>query len=216
MWSLRSNLSTKSNISKGEEMKEFNIVISGIGGQGVLTIADAIIEAAMKNGYDVRGSELHGLAMRFGHLECHVRFGKDINSSIVEECDADLIIALERLEALRALYYAKKKTTIIFDSEAAVPVQLHMDKIKYPEVKDVVRQLKKYTKKVSYIDAAEAAKELTGKTVFSNVYMLGLAFSRGHIPIKKENLLYGIKQTVPPESFEINKKVFEAAISKKK
>jgi len=196
-------------------MKEFNIVVSGIGGQGVLTITNAIAEAAIKNRYDIKGSELHGLAMRFGHLECHVRFGKDIYSSIVEECDANLIIALERLEALRALFYANKKTTIIFDSRAAVPVQLHLDKIEYPEVREVVKQLKRYTKKVFYVDAAMASKNLTGKTLFSNVYMLGYAFSKGHIPIKKENLEYGIKQIVPLESFEINKKVFEAAISKR-
>jgi indolepyruvate ferredoxin oxidoreductase beta subunit len=209
-------MSAKSNISKGGKMKEFNVVVSGIGGQGVLTIADAIVEAAMKNGYDVKGSELHGLAMRFGHLESHIRFGKEIHSSIVEEAGADLIIALERLEALRALYYANKKTIIIFDSTAAVPVQLHLDKIKYPEVEEVVKNLKKYSKKVFYINAAKAAKELTGKTVFSNVYTLGYAFAKGHIPLKKESLLYGIKQLVPPDTFGINKKVFEIAISRKR
>ena len=197
-------------------MKEFNIVVSGIGGQGVLTIANAIAEAAMKNGYDVRGSELHGLAMRFGHLECHVRFGKDIHSSIVEEADADLIIALERLEALRALYYANKKTVMVFDTRAAVPVQMHMDKVKYPEIREVVKQIKKYTKKVFFIDAAKAAKELTGNPVFSNVYLLGYSFAKGHIPLKRESLEYGIKQFVPAETYEMNKKVFEIATSKKR
>ena len=85
-------------------MKDFDIVLTGVGGQGIITLQKIISEAAIKQGYDVKASELHGLAQRGGHIECHVRIGKKIYSSLVRQGNADLIIALEPLEGMRATY----------------------------------------------------------------------------------------------------------------
>ena len=93
--------------------KTFNLIVTGYGGQGVLTITKIITTAAMLQGYDVKEAELHGLAQRGGSLDCHVRFGSKVYSPIVPRGKADLIISLESLEALRACYWANENTDIL-------------------------------------------------------------------------------------------------------
>ncbi|MDO8435920.1 MAG: 2-oxoacid:acceptor oxidoreductase family protein, partial [bacterium] len=93
-----------------DKINEFNIVIVGVGGQGLLTILQIIAEAALLEGYKVRTSELHGLAQRGGSVEVHIRFGKQIFSPLVPAQKADLIMALEMQEALRGRYFANAKT----------------------------------------------------------------------------------------------------------
>jgi indolepyruvate ferredoxin oxidoreductase beta subunit len=78
--------------------KTFNLIVNGVGGQGVITLLTLIDEAAMADGYDVRSSELHGLSQRGGSVQTHVRFGKKVNSPLIENGKADLVISLECLK----------------------------------------------------------------------------------------------------------------------
>ena len=96
-------------------MKKFNIVVSGLGGQGIITLAKLLTKAAFLQSKDVKMSELHGLSQRMGHAESHVVFGNKIYSSLVNQGDADLIIALEPLEALRVCHFASKKNKSSFE-----------------------------------------------------------------------------------------------------
>jgi indolepyruvate ferredoxin oxidoreductase beta subunit len=198
-------------------MKEFNIVITGIGGQGVLTLANIINEAALKQGYDVKSSELHGLAQRGGSIPCHVRFGEKIYSPLVLEGKANLIIGLEPLEALRACYYGSKesKTVFLIDSYKAIPLSVYVLGQKYPSLKEIKRLLKPFSKKVIFLNASEIVKKETGNIIATNIYMLGYASSKKLIPIKKKFLLDGIKEIVPRRYFEINKKIFELGFEHK-
>jgi indolepyruvate ferredoxin oxidoreductase beta subunit len=191
-------------------MKEFNIIITGIGGQGVLTLANIIAEAALRQGFDVKGSELHGLAQRGGTIPCHVRFGKKMYSPLVLEGEADLVIGLEPLEALRACYYGSKESRTVFliDSYRAIPLSVSVLGQKYPSLKEISRLLKPFSKKVIILKASEAVKKETGDIIATNIYLLGYAVSKKLIPLKKKFLLEGIKETVPEKYFETNKKIF--------
>ena len=199
-------------MSEGKNAKEFNVVVIGVGGQGLLTLAGIITEAALKQGYDVKMSELHGLSQRGGSVPCQIRFGEKIYSSLVKPGDADLIIALEPLEALRSAKFASvDKTTVIMNTHKTVPMSVMVASEKYPSIESMKKELADFTKDVIDVNATETAVKETGTSVTANIYMLGIASARGLIPIKKDVLLEAIKDRVPPKYFEMNKKIFESA-----
>ena len=192
-------------------MKEFNIVLTGVGGQGLLTLQRVVCEAAMAQGYDVKASELHGLAQRGGHIECHIRVGKKVYSSLVRQGNADLIIALEPLEGLRALYYAsKEKTTLILNTYHVFPLSVFVEDMKYPSIEKILDYAKKFTKKIVCLNGTEIVKRITGNILGTNIYMLGCADAEKIIPIKKKYFLKALKTEIKPKYFEMNKKIFEA------
>jgi len=195
-----------------ENSKEFNVAIVGVGGQGILTLAEVIIEAAFKQKYDVRMSEIHGLSQRGGGVASQIRFGEDINSSLIKNGHADLVIALEPLEALRAARFGSKgRTVFIINTHKIIPVSVSLLGEKYPEIDQIQKALESFSKEVIAIDATKIAKKEVGTNVVSNIHLLGLASAHGVIPIKKDVLLETIKETVPEKYFEMNKKIFELA-----
>lgn len=196
-------------------MKEFNVVISGVGGQGVITLQNILSEAAMLQGYDVKTSELHGLAQRGGGVSSHLRFGEKIYSPLVLQGNANLVFVLEPLEALRVCYYSSKenKTTFLINSSRIIPLSVEVLKEKYPSNKEIEKQLKEFADKVVFLDASEIVKKETGDTVTANIFMLGYA-AKKILPIKKEVLLESIKLIVTEKHFEMNKKIFEMGYSK--
>ncbi len=195
-------------------MKEFNIVVTGIGGQGSLTLGVAIAEAAMLEGYDVKTSELHGLAQRGGAIPCHIRFGDKIFSPLVLQGEAHLIIGLEPLEAVRAAYYGSKqhKTVFVTDSKPVRPLSVFILNEKYPPLKQMRQMLKPFSKKVYITNASEVVKKETGDTIASNVYLLGFAAAKKLLPLKKKHLIEGVRRTVPEKHFEMNKNIFELGL----
>jgi indolepyruvate ferredoxin oxidoreductase beta subunit len=190
-------------------VKPFNIVITGIGGQGVLTVAAVLAEAGVAAGLDVKGAELHGLSMRFGPLECHLRFGQNIHSPLVTTGGAELIIGLERLETLRALPFAYNKTKIIFDTRAAVPPIFFINKLEYPTEKKAIISMKKITRKVISVKATDAVKASGFDPVMANIYLLGRAVAEKALPISKKDVLVGLKKIVPERALDANMKVFD-------
>jgi len=196
-------------------VREFNIVISGTGGQGVLTLQNIIAEAALKQGYDVKTSELHGLSQRGGGISSHIRFGDKVYSPLVLQGEANLIIGLEPLEALRVSYYASKKNKTVFliNSEKILPVSVTVLKEKYPSLKEIKKTLAGFCSKVIVLDASEAVKKETGDIVATNIFLLGYACGKKLIPIKKELILEVMKEVISEKYFESNKKVFELGFS---
>jgi len=186
-------------------MKPFNLIITGYGGQGVLTLAEIIAKAAFVQGYDVKQAELHGLAQRGGSLQCHVRFGKEIFSSLVRKGNANLIIALETVEALRACYFANKKTIILTNKKIfRLPLEL----------KVILKKIKKYSKKLYVVSADEIIKKITGDITMVNTYVLGYALAKKLLPLKKEIIWQTLKEKIHPEFLEENKKVLGEAFRK--
>jgi indolepyruvate ferredoxin oxidoreductase beta subunit len=198
-------------------MKEFNIVLTGVGGQGVLTLGIIIAEAALKQGFDVRTTELHGLAQRGGSIPIHVRFGKKMYTPLVLEGEADVIIALEPLEALRSCYYGSKnhKTKIIIDNDIIVPLSVSVLGETYPSIEEIKSNLKDFSESVTILNASEIVKKETGSEIAANIYLLGYAIGKKLIPLKEKCILESM-QEIAPKYFEANKKVFELGIKHKK
>jgi indolepyruvate ferredoxin oxidoreductase beta subunit len=197
-------------------MKEFNIVLTGVGGQGVLTLGIIIAETALKQGFDVRTTELHGLAQRGGSIPFHIRFGKKMYTPLVLEGEADLIIALEPLEALRACYYGSRqhKTMFLMDNDPLVPLSCSVLGDPYPSIKEIQEDLKGFSEKVIILNASEIVKKGTGSDIAANIYLLGYAISKGLIPLKEKFILQAMEEIVP-KYFEANKKVFEMGMKHK-
>jgi len=194
-------------------MKTFNVIVTGYGGQGVLSLAEIIERAAFKEGYDVRGVELHGLAQRGGPLQCQLRFGGKVYSPLVRREGADLIIALEALEGLRACYFANmKRTVILTDSTVLNPSPISDKRI---DVNDLVKRMGRFAKKVETVNASRIVERLTGDTAMSNVFMLGYAIGKGVLPIRKEAAWESVAEKIRPQFLEMNKKVFEEAFLQK-
>ena len=191
--------------------KIYNIVIPAVGGQGGITLARIVAEAAMLSGLDVKMSELHGLAQRGGATQSHVKFGKDVHSSLVPQAGADLILSTEPIEALRTLIYASDNTQVVINSTKIVPISVNFDKKPYPSLEEIKSNIEKFTKKVDFVEGDSIVKEAVGNNVPLNIFLLGYAFHKGYIPLEEEKLLGGIKNIINEKYFEMNKKVFGLA-----
>jgi len=189
---------------------DFNIIITGIGGQGVLTLTNVITWSALKEGLDVKASELHGLAQRGGAIACHVRFGDKVYSPLVLEGKADLVFGLEPLEALRSCYFgSKNRTVFLVNTHRIIPLSIFISKEEYPSLSYVVDALKLFSDKIITLDASEVAKNATGDVIMANMYMLGYACAKNLIPLKRESILDGIKEVIPEKYLESNIRVLD-------
>jgi indolepyruvate ferredoxin oxidoreductase beta subunit len=192
-------------------IKEFNVVISGIGGQGVLTLSQIIANAAFLQGYDVKTSELHGLSQRGGHTESHVRFGKKIYSPIVMRGEANLVFGLEPLETLRVCHYGSKEigTVFLLDNYPVFPLSVYVSNEIYPTQKEILATLKKFGSEVICLNATKETMEKFGTSLPSNIYLLSYAVFKKLIPLKSNSIIEAMRKILPEKFYEINKEVFE-------
>jgi indolepyruvate ferredoxin oxidoreductase beta subunit len=187
-----------------KKIVQFNIMIVGTGGQGQITLLQILNQAAFIEGYDVKSSELHGLAQRGGSVEVHIRFGKEIFSPMVSQGKADLILALEMQETLKGSYYANSKTNFLIN-KYIIPIPA----AKPLSEKEILDNLKKITKNIAVVPAAEICKEKLGTEVLAGVYLICLAVFKKLIPLKPESLLAAIKKIIPEKFLELNLKAFD-------
>ena len=179
-----------------------NIMIVGVGGQGTLLTSRILGGITVDAGYDVKLSEVHGMAQRGGSVVTFVRYGEKVAEPIVEEGQADLLIAFETLEAKRYAHFLKKDGVLIVNEQRIDPITVVTGVASYPE--GIVEELEKeYT--VYKINAMEEALKLGNSKVF-NIIVLGMAAK--HMDFSKEDWLKVIEKTVPPKTVEINKKAF--------
>lgn len=179
-----------------------NIMIVGVGGQGTLLTSRILGGIILTAGYDVKLSEVHGMAQRGGSVVTFVRYGEKVEEPIVEEGQADVLIAFERLEALRYAHYLKPDGALIINDQRMDPITVVTGAAQYPE--NIIENLSK-TYKVYSIDASAEALKLGNARVFNNI-VLGLAAQ--HMDFSKEDWLKVIENTVPPKTIEINQKAF--------
>ncbi len=180
-----------------------NIMIVGVGGQGTLLTSRILGGITIHAGYDVKLSEVHGMAQRGGSVVTFVRYGENVAEPIVEEGQADVIIAFERLEALRYAHFLKKSGVLIVNNQRIDPMPVVIGAAQYPE--NILENLAK-EHKLLVVDAMEEAKKIGNPKVF-NIIVLGVAAA--HMDFSKEEWLEVIEKTVPPKTIEINKKAFE-------
>ena len=187
-----------------------NIMIVGVGGQGTLLTSRIIGKAALAIGADVKISEVHGMAQRGGSVVTFVRYGDKVSEPIVEEGQADVIIAFERLEALRYSHFLKRDGVLIVNDCRIDPMTVVIGAKEYPE--GIIDSLKE-NHKVYAIDGQNIALELGNSKVLNSVV---LGFAAGFIGIDKQVWLDTVESTVPPKTIEINKKAFLAGYAENK
>ena len=181
-----------------------NIMIVGVGGQGTLLTSRILGNLAIHGEYDVKLSEVHGMAQRGGSVVTFVRYGEQVAEPIVEEGCADVLIAFERLEALRYLHFLKKDGVAIVNDWRIDPITVVTGAAAYPEnVLDTLRA----ARKTVVVEATRTALEMGAPKAF-NVVVLGAAAR--YIGFDREAWLEVLEQTVPPRTVEINRRAFEA------
>lgn len=184
-------------------METKNIMIVGVGGQGTLLTSRILGGLALHANYDVKLSEVHGMAQRGGSVVTYVRYGEWVAEPIVEEGQADVLIAFERLEAKRYAHFLKKDGVIIVNDQRMDPITVVTGAAEYPE--GIIEELSA-SHKVYAVDAMAEAKKLGNAKVF-NIIVLGVAAQ--HMDYSKEDWRTVIKHTVPPKTVEVNLQAFE-------
>jgi len=190
------------------EMKEFNIVLAGVGGQGTLLAAEILGTAALKEGLNVRVSEIHGMAQRGGAVVSTIRIGEKVLATTVLEGQADVLLGFEPLETLRNLRFASEKTLVVMSDERIPPTELSAKKMKYPSMEEVLAKINRFTKNVIIIDTTELAKE-AGNIITRNIVLLGALAATGKMPVKMESLKEALSELVPAKHLNMNVKAFE-------
>jgi len=180
-----------------------NVLIVGVGGQGVLLASEVLSETAMKAGLDVKKSEVHGMSQRGGVVSSHVKFGPKVHSPIIPYGEADILISFEQAEALRAADWIKKDGLVATSMTRLVPPIATSGKIKYPA--DPIAELKSKVKKVIALDADKIALEL-GNPRLVNILLLGVV--SGTLEFPPELWESVIKVRVKQKFVELNLKAF--------
>lgn len=183
--------------------KVSNIVIVGVGGQGILLTSDILSEVAFEEGNDVKKSEVHGMAQRGGSVISEVRFGQKIYSPLVKKGQVDFMVALEKLEALRFVHYLKKQGVLIVNNLKVPPLGVNIGKEEYP--RDIISRLSRRTSRLIKVDALAIAKE-AGNSKTMNVAALGiLSF---FLPFALSSWEKVIRRKVPSYSTSFNLRAF--------
>ncbi len=183
-------------------MKTKNIMIVGVGGQGTLLTSRILGRINLHAGYDVKLSEVHGMAQRGGSVVTYVRYGDKVEEPIVEEGQADVLIAFERLEAMRYAHFLKEDGVMIINDQRIDPMPVVTGTAQYPE--HIIETLEK-NHRVITVDAMSEAKKIGNPRVF-NVIVLGIAAK--HMDFSLSDWLDVISKTVPPKTIDINQQAF--------
>lgn len=191
------------NRSKVIEM-EYEIYLTGVGGQGILSITDILCNAAVKMGFKVRGSETHGMSQRGGTVVSNVRFG-DVYSPLIMERGSNLLIGFEPIEALRFAKFIKPDGYILVNPYPIPSPSFVRTKKQYPEFSDILLELKGYCSNIILIEATDIALELN-MPIIQNIVMLGALSEIPNMPLDKETLESALEKQFRPKHFDLNMK----------
>lgn len=168
-----------------------SVLMVGVGGQGIIRASDILSAVLMRAGFDVKKSEVHGMAQRGGCVSSYVRFGSKVYSPLAKKGDVDLLVSFEKLETLRYLEYLKADGKVVINDEEVYPPSVNLGEEPYPG--DVVTFINQYFSDVKVIDATEMALR-SGDRRMANTVILGVLSS--HLDID-----YGVWEGVMEESF---------------
>ncbi|MDM7939008.1 MAG: indolepyruvate oxidoreductase subunit beta [Methanothrix sp.] len=181
-----------------------SVVLVGVGGQGILLASEILAQAAMQEGYDVKTNEVHGMAQRGGSVMAQIRYGTKVYSPLVPKNSAQILAALEQVEALRFADYLAPGGLAAVSAQAITPVTVSSGAARYPE--NVEEMLKVVFPRLVYFDAAQKAKEI-GDIRSANIVLLG-AVSRG-LDLPPDAWQKAIALCVPDKFKDLNLKAFD-------
>lgn len=187
-----------------------NIIVVGVGGQGSLLAGQIIARVAMLAGLSVASSEVHGMAQRGGSVFSTVRYGRDVLSPAVPEGSADVLLAFEKLEALRYLNYLKIEGLALVNDQRIVPSVESLKLAPYPDDKIIEEMLRRRTQSVLIVPALEIAQKL-GNPALTNTVMLGVLSQFLDLP--KDKWRQAVTELVPPKTAELNLLAFDEGLN---
>jgi indolepyruvate ferredoxin oxidoreductase beta subunit len=202
-------------ISNTSNTDVIDIVISGVGGQGVLTLAEILAKAALDEGHNVRVGEIHGMAQRGGHVVCTVRIGENALGPIVDPGSADLLVGFEPVETLREAHMVRKDGLVLMNSHIQYPVAVSMGKAEYPSNDSILKSIGNFSSRIIEIDAMAMAHE-AGNALAMNMAMLGCIIGTGIAPISLETALKTVQSAFPKRFESINTKAVNLGFQKVK
>ena len=180
-----------------------NVLVAGVGGQGIIFASDIMAEVFMEAGYDVKKSEIHGMAMRGGIVTSHFRFGKKVYSPLIKEGEVDILFAFEQLEGLRWLNYLRPTARILMNDHRINPPVVNLGETEYP--RGIPEMIRSKFEGFSLVKGTEIAFEL-GDTRAANVVLLG-AVSK-IFEVSDELWLEKILDRLPQKVHDLNRKAF--------
>jgi indolepyruvate ferredoxin oxidoreductase beta subunit len=182
-----------------------NVLMAGVGGQGVLLASETLALAALESGVQAKQSEVHGVAQRGGSVVSHVRFGARVHSPLIRAGEADFLYAAERLEALRYAHTVKPGGAVVMDERAIPPVRMP-DEPEQPYPENVAEFLRGKGLEVLVVDAIGAAVEL-GEKRCANVILLGSLATR--LPLDESCWQRALESRFPARILDLNRRAFE-------
>ncbi|MGA7826584.1 MAG: indolepyruvate oxidoreductase subunit beta [Geobacteraceae bacterium] len=181
-----------------------NILLVGVGGQGILLASEILSETFMLAGYDVKKSEIHGMSQRGGSVVSHVRYGREVFSPLVPEGDGDILFGFELMETYRYLSLLKKGGAVVVNDLEISPPSVLMGKEVYPEgLADKIRE--KFSDFL-LVDGQGLARE-AGNLRAANTVLLGAVSRR--LDIAEKYWMQALEKMVPPKALEVNRKAFQ-------
>jgi len=181
-----------------------NLLISGVGGQGVILASYVLSQAAMAEGYDIKQSDVHGMSMRGGSVTSHLRFGDKVWSPLITPGTADILLSFESLEALRYVHWLRPGGLVVYNPLHVNPSPVAAGLAEYPA--NIDERIKAAWPRVQAVDANALAEE-AGTLKAVNVVMLGAVSCS--LPFAAETFETIIRRVVPPKTVEANLKAFE-------
>jgi len=182
-----------------------NVFLAGVGGQGILLASEVLAEAFLCGGYDVKKSEIHGMAQRGGAVTTHLRFGPKVYSPLIEPGTADLLVAFEKMEALRFLHYLAPGGTVVVNTQEIPPAPVSSGQERYPE--RVEERLREAAPRLHLVDALGAALALREVRAI-NMVMTGAASH--FLPLPEAVYADALKARLPARFVDVNAQAFRA------
>lgn len=180
-----------------------NLLFAGVGGQGILLVSELAARAAIHAGFDAKKTEVHGAAQRGGSVVSHVRFGPKVYSPLSPAGEVDILLSLEKLEALRWAHYVRNGGLIVINDEVRVPAQLTEKPVEYP--RDIERFLTDKGYRVVCFDANSVATDLGNYRAANTVLLGAMAEGTG---IADEHWMVVMKESLNPKILELNLRAF--------
>jgi indolepyruvate ferredoxin oxidoreductase beta subunit len=182
-------------------VKKFDLLITGVGGQGVILASNIIGEVALAAGYDVKKTDTLGMAQRGGSVVSHVRLGPEVYSPLIRAGEVDILLAFEKLEAARWSHYLSPGAIAIINNHALRPISVNLGDERYPSDEEIAGILRRGSERIYFIKGTERVKKL-GNIKILNVFLLGCASV--FLPLKIRVWQDIISQHVPPSVRELN------------
>jgi indolepyruvate ferredoxin oxidoreductase beta subunit len=189
-------------------VKEFNILITGVGGQGVILMSELLGRAAVADGLRVRGSEILGMAVRGGSVTSAIRIGDEVYGPLIPTGKCNALVGMEPSEALRNIAYLSKSSLVLLNTAVTVPFTVSIGESSYPSLEEMLRQLGKASDRIIQLDAAKTA-EKAGSRLATNIVMLGALFGTEQLPIKIATIKETVKSHFPAKVAPVNIKAFD-------